>query len=52
MKLRNVLGLDGVGFKTVYVRERFVQQLCEAKGLTMFGESGNKSTPNLYNSGR
>ena len=48
MKPTNALGLDGVGFKTEYVRERVVQQVCEAKGLTMFGEPGNKFTPELY----
>jgi len=48
MKLTNHLGLDKVSFKTENVRERFVQQLCEAKGLTMFGEPGNKSIPSSY----
>ena len=44
----DAFGLDGVGFKTEDVRERVVQQVCEAKGLTVFGESGNKFTPDLY----
>lgn len=43
--------LQGVGFKTEYVRERVVQQVCEAKGLTMFGEPGNKSTPDYTTAG-
>ena len=48
MKPADAFGLNGVGFKTERVRERVVQQLCEAKGLTMFGEPGNKFTPELY----
>jgi len=48
MKPTNPLGLDGAGFKTEDVRERVVQQVCEAKGLTVFGELGNKFTPDLY----
>lgn len=40
--------MNGAGFKTEYVRERVVQQVCEAKGLTVFGEPGNKFTPDLY----
>ncbi|KAJ8111820.1 hypothetical protein OPT61_g5666 [Boeremia exigua] len=48
IKPTNAFGLDRAGFKTENVRGRFVQQVCEAKGLTMFGEPGNKSTPGLY----
>lgn len=45
MKPTNALGLNREGFKTEYVGERVVQQVWEAKGLTMFGEPGNNCAP-------